>query len=225
MLISVHLAKTAGTSFAAALESHFKQRLLRDYGDYPIDTPRLKRNAMAVLNNSKVLLNGLEHVDCIHGHFLPVKYWGLARRRPATFVTWMREPVERLVSFYHFWRRNYDPTGGKALPNRVVEENWSLERFCLAPELRNYYSQFLWRFPFERFAFVGITECFEEDLDYFGRTFLGVRLPPLRENANPSQTGERYELDPEFRRRVEKYHAQDLQLYLQALARRNARTF
>ncbi len=32
----------------------------------------------------------------------------------------------------------------------MVEEEWTLERFCLEPELKNLYSQFLWGFPLKK---------------------------------------------------------------------------
>ena len=38
---------------------------------------------------------------CIHGHFLPLSYRHLARRADVRFVTWLREPIDRLLSHYH----------------------------------------------------------------------------------------------------------------------------
>ena len=49
-----------------------------------------------------------DEVACIHGHFLPVKYRIALARRPAHYVTWLRDPVERIASHYAFWRRDYD---------------------------------------------------------------------------------------------------------------------
>ena len=67
----------------------------------------------------------------------------------------MRDPVERLASHYHYWVRNYAPRSAGELHRRVVEEAWSLERFCLGPELRNVYSTFLWGFSLRRFGLSG----------------------------------------------------------------------
>ena len=81
-------------------------------------------------------------------------------------------------SHYHYWQRSYDPAAGttSSLHRRVVEESWSLRRFCLAPELRNVYTEFLWGFPSGRLDFVGITEFYAEDLRYFSREMLGNKL-------------------------------------------------
>ena len=42
-----------------------------------------------------------------------------------------------------------------------MEKGWSLERFCLGPEVRNIYSQFLYGFLLEYFSFIGTTEFYE----------------------------------------------------------------
>ena len=39
MIISVHLPKTAGKSFEAALRTRFEGALLEDYGTFPMNTP------------------------------------------------------------------------------------------------------------------------------------------------------------------------------------------
>ena len=47
-LISLHLPKTAGSSFYALVESHYGNGILRDYADFPINTPAVVRNASAL---------------------------------------------------------------------------------------------------------------------------------------------------------------------------------
>ncbi len=108
MLISVHLPKTAGSSFLAALDGHFGPGLLRDYADLPINTPVTARNASAVKACLRNLLRCPAEVRCVHGHFLPLKYLFCCRRN-VKFVTWLRDPLERVASHYFFWPRSYDP--------------------------------------------------------------------------------------------------------------------
>jgi hypothetical protein len=157
MIISLHLPKTAGTSFAYALEQHFKTRFFKDYTDFPINTPRYERNRAALQASLSYTENDFIDIDCIHGHFLPIKYLLLANKHEIIFVTWMRNPVERVLSHYFYWKRSYDPKTSPSLHRQVIEEDWSLERFCLGPELRNLYDQFLWGFPIDYFDFIGIT--------------------------------------------------------------------
>jgi hypothetical protein len=222
VLISLHLPKTAGTSFLALLETHYGDALVRDYGDRPLHCGALRRRVRAAAGGLRNALPSrrLRDAACIHGHFLPLKYARLPGRRH--FVVWLRDPVERLASHYHYWNRSYDRGDAGRLHRRVVEERWTLERFCLGPELRNIYSTFLWRFPLERFDFVGITERYDEDVHDFAARFLdreGTQPPPATVNAgHRGGVGSPWIEDPAFRARVEAHHARDVILYHRALA-------
>src|SRR5207302_9855883 len=48
MMVSVHLPKTAGKSFQAALTARFGESLLEDYRDFPMNTPEYDRNRAAL---------------------------------------------------------------------------------------------------------------------------------------------------------------------------------
>ena len=223
MLVSVHMPKTAGLSFRASLEEQFGEQFQHDYQDYPLAQAPQARREQAQRFGAQVKAADFASVGCIHGHFLPLKYLPLADKMPCTFVTWLREPVARLVSHYHYWQRSYDPAGDSTSPlhRRVVEEGWSLERFCLAPELRNIYTEFLWGFPADRLDFIGITEFFPEDLRYFSREILGnnVRAHTLNTRVDSGAP----DLDGSARATLERFHAADMALYRRALRLRGQR--
>jgi hypothetical protein len=221
------MPKTAGLSFRGSLEEHFGDRLRPDYADYPLAQPANQRREQARQWGEAAQATDFTGVECVHGHFLPLKYLPLAATRPCTFVTWLREPLARLVSHYHYWQRSYDPAAGRTSPlhRRVVEERWTLRQFCLAPELRNIYAEFLWCFPPDRLKFIGITEFYREDLRYFSQVILGNNLRPQTLNQrvdadlDPSDVG----LSAAERAKIAEFHAQDLALYQRALALRGDR--
>ena len=219
LIISVHLPRTAGTNFGKALRRHFRTRLLRDYSDFPINTPQPQRN-LAALGASLRNANGdFPNVECIHGHFLPIKYLLTMHKRQVVFVTWMRNPVERVLSHYYYWKKTYSPRSAP-LHRRVVEEDWSIERFCLGPEVRNLYCQFLWGFPLDYFDFIGVTEFYENDLAYFSQHCLGAYTRAKRLNV---RTNGAYQIDGSFRDEIEAFHQRDMDLYRKALEMRLAR--
>jgi len=223
VIISIHLPKTAGVSFSASLKEHFgPQQYLEDYNDWPINTPRLKRNSHAIkeyLSNHKRDFSG---IGCIHGHFLPLKYLGVNKRWKVEFVTWMREPVQRLVSHYHYWRRVSNPEKDPPLHRKMAEEDWSLERFCLGKEVRNIYSVFLWRFPLEKFRFIGITEYYDEDSLWFGDHLLNAKLEIKAKNVN-SNIGDKYIIEDGLYEEIIRWHRKDIMLYEEALRIREVR--
>ncbi len=169
------------------LEQRYGSTLLLDYGDLPINTPVEARHCKA---RNDALLNSCRNfgsIACIHGHFLPAKYLPLKTSGHARFVTWLRDPFDRAVSHFNFWKRSYNPTTAPTLHRRVVEEGWDLERFCFAEEMRNFYAQFLWSFPEALFDFIGITEHFADDLAFFSRTFLDT-APQTMPHLNSAPT-------------------------------------
>lgn len=221
MLISVHLPKTAGMSFGHSLQNYFGKYFLRDYSDLPINTPVFERNLRAIEDSVNNSVKKFKKVKCIHGHFLPLKYLHIGVREEVKFITWLRNPVERLASNYYFWLRAYNSKTTAPLHKRVVEENWSLERFCLSPELRNFYTQFFWGFPISRFDFIGVTEYYKEDFKLFSEKILGARLSLYIENTNDDvKEGRLYITDSSFRQEVEAYHDLDMALYRRVLETR-----
>ena len=221
------MPKTAGLSFRASLEQYFGQGFRHDYQDYPLAQPAAVRREHALEYGRTARVEDFEGIRCIHGHFLPLKYLGLADSLECRFVTWLREPVARLVSHYSYWQRSYDPAAAQtsALHRRVIEEGWSLQRFCLAPELQNVYTEFLWGFPLERLDFIGITEFYREELRYFSQTMPGNKMAPQTLNRRPGEhaPAPANGLTDRDRAEIGDFHAADLALYQQALALRRAR--
>ena len=221
------MPKTAGLSFRASLEEHFGPTFSADYRDYPLAQSPQSRRLRAQEHSDGGRPSDFGGIECIHGHFLPLKYHFLANDRKCRFVTWLRDPVARLVSHYDYWLAAYDPGADStsALHATVVEEGWTLEQFCLAPELRNIYTEFLWGFSRERLDFVGITEHFAEDLRYFSTVFLGNNLQPRHVNMGSGHDGGegKARLAPEIDEQVRRYHAADVALYRWALQLREAR--
>lgn len=224
MLISLHLPKTAGTSFLAALEQRFGANIYRDYGDRPLHHGALRRHLQCTKAALGHAVSGLaEEPACIHGHFLPLKYRYLRSSSGLTFVTWFRDPVQRIVSHYNYWRREYEAATAGTLHRKVVEEDWSLEQFALSPQLRDVYRIFLWHFPIQRFDFIGITEFFEEDLQDFSSRFLNATAAPDTRNAGPAGAGRTHAVEAELEARIRRYHARDVALYEKALEMRRQR--
>ncbi len=222
LLVSLHLPKTAGTSLAETLRAAFPApgACHVEYTDQPMQHPRWLRRWHALRRGLAGRGALAAELACIHGHFLPIKYRFAEGQRPVRYVTWLREPVERLASHYHYWIRDYDGLDpSQPMRNRVLREAWSFERFALGAELRNLYHEYLWRFDPAGFAFIGITEHYDADLECMARRFLGGTAVPAAELVNPDRP-DGYAIEPALRRRIEAHHARDVALYQWALARR-----
>ena len=220
-IISVHLPKTAGSSFRTALEQVFRKKLRKDYQGSGLNLSLLARHQRTLQQAQTIAEQGLADIQCIHGHFLPAKYLLLRDITPLTFVTWVREPIARLISHYYYWQRSYDPQTSAPHHKMVVEQEWTLEQFCLSPSFQNLYHQYLWAFPLHYFSFIGVTEFYEEDLRYFADHFLQQPLPHLAENtgALPREIP----LSQKSLENIYAFHGADITLYKEAVYQRDYR--
>ena len=140
MLISCHIPKTAGTSFGTALGEVFGDRFLWDKSCAPIIDDMNNDERVPVESVPAAWLDryerpALQGFDCVHGHFPLRKYLTLAFDLRNVFMVWLREPLQRQVSQYYYWKQLY-PHPVEKFINRVVEEEWDIERFCLHPVLQ-----------------------------------------------------------------------------------------
>lgn len=225
ILISVHLPKTAGSSFAQSLRDHYGEKLSLDYEDLPLHKNHLTRHLHASKHNLLNFFKPYDKINAIHGHFLPYKYLPLIKRRECTFITWLRDPAERIASQYYYMKRSYtkERADKQLLLKKMMDEDWSFERFCLANELQNTYTQFFWKFPIERFQFIGVVENYQSDLEYFSKNHLFSSLQEHKKNQNCNLKETSYFEETSFKKRVLEFHSKDYALYKDALNKSNNR--
>ena len=219
MIISVHIPRTAGSSFRAYLRSHQNLELKEDYGD-PILVPTWIRNTYAGAQAVKErIIPSLRHIDCLHGHFLPMKYGRYAKHPEVKFITWLRDPAERLWSQYQYCFVSDKSVDRSPFQNRVAKEQWTFERFYSHASVRNLYKKFLWRFPIEQFDFIGLVEHYTEDFNFICQTYFhdDQSLPVIS-----NQTGIT-SIDSADRQRIQELHHDDYLIYQQGKTIREER--
>jgi Sulfotransferase family len=203
MIISVHVPKSAGTSFRLVLGEVCGARIWDNYG-----TIFSREQARAELVPPGV--------NFIHGHFLADAFDDLFPK--SQLVTWVRHPVERLVSNYHHFLRTPDMRDNCC--RELHERGLSLREFADLDWMRNETSRYLANKPVGDFEFVGISERFNESILQFCETFgyrNAARFP--HDNVNPDRKSERYELSREDREHILSRNAADLEWYHQAVNR------
>jgi len=215
-IVSVHIPKTAGTSFRRILETIYGDHLV-------IDHPWRKLRPLWAQRNPADFGRGYLHaalkdVRCIHGHFNAEKYSVLPNAGfDIQLVTWLRDPIERAVSAYYFLRDKPPPEN----PERCTP--WEQKAKVL--DIQSYFeetrhwcntmSRQLAGVPISNFKFIGIVEEFDVSLQRFVRTF---DLPPIGvmpfERKNPKkQAYEKYEVSSAVRQIIEKESSKDIELY------------
>jgi hypothetical protein len=158
------------------------------------------------------------HEPVIFGHFLAGKYARFdgskfVKRPGIQYAIILREPLQRAISHYHFWKRTQ--VGGHRVWERFTRENWTLERFLLGSEHVNFQSKFVWRFPIEQFDFIGLADHYRDSLAIMSRVFpvLGG-LKYRMENRNADKPAARaYEIDHGLEEEFKRLNKMDYALY------------
>ncbi|NER01849.1 MAG: sulfotransferase family protein [Okeania sp. SIO3C4] len=165
-IISVHVPKTAGTTF--------RNLLIQVYGQEKVFNDYKKKQVSEVLSEIKS-----QNIRAIHGHFQVEKYddYFLEAKR----IIWIREPIKRLISNY--WHQVTHFEDRKITHNEVELEKEKFLNWANKPKLMNFLSHHYIKKNLEDFWFVGITEFFAEDLKEL-QIMLGW---PQIKNANKNQ--------------------------------------
>lgn len=169
LLVSIHIPKTAGTTFGAILKRHYKDKFLyvynteaipnyycigRDHEELFLNQADEKKNALPKDRLFKFIEQ--EGITCVHGHF-SLELFEDAPIYPndKKYITWVRDPYVRTYSEYlHYLRSGYH------IKN-------SQEKEMLIKDISNRMTDMI-GVDFSRFSFIGRTEHFNEDLKRFG---------------------------------------------------------
>ncbi|MCX2780158.1 sulfotransferase family 2 domain-containing protein [Microbulbifer thermotolerans] len=199
-LIFIHIPKTAGTSFRLGMDAVIgEERVCRDYGASSVETSPIVKQWVKPGGD-------LWQFGCafraagyqfLTGHFHAIRYAGLFD--VAQMVTFLRDPVQRVVSEYQHHVRNYG-----------YQE--SLETFYRQKPNINRQQRLLGGVPWVGLGFIGITERYAESVGQFNRKF-GFNVPILDKNQSRDSIAEPYRLTESQKTELERLNAEDIRLY------------
>ncbi len=187
-LISIHVPKSAGTTFQLILRQWFGRKLLVHYiKDRPDKKPKKHRI-------TQWLGGGQRPGICIHGHFNKMRGFGIDDYYPSVdqFITILRDPFETALSRYFFAKYRQTKPEIYKRPDRAADQYDSLEAFL--DGARNSLMDFLpdgitlenHRQELQRrFVYMGIAEDMPTSIARLGAR-LGFAAPPVEHhNASP----------------------------------------
>lgn len=193
-LISLHIPKTAGTSFRAALEAEYGADLTPVYGGIGVDGRACR---------------------AVHGHFSPSQFWSAGRH--AALIMWLRDPAERIASYYDFWRSS--AAHGNPNHDEFLASDMTLTEFAAWEPIRTEFeTMYIEALSPADFTFVGIAERYDEDLARLADR-LGWRTTGVAERVNVTP-GERAPLDAATRAEIERHHPVEVDWYRRFASRR-----
>ena len=216
-LISIHIPKTAGTSFRNILKEV--------YGDEAVIRLDISLKTQEVRINEQLYHeeNLPPETQVIHGHFSPAL---LIQRfvldTTPKMITWLRHPVDRVISnFYYLEKRLKEELQEEIKGLDILSKmQRKLMEYAQDEINRNRQHKFLAGVRLEDLDFVGIQEHYSEDLKSLSHLFNWPSYQEARHNV----TGGIYtQVSAQDRAEIAKLNASDIALYEEGLALRAKR--
>jgi hypothetical protein len=210
-LVSIHIPKTAGRSFLAVLKSVYDTASVAhfDRKNYPLGDRSPLEQFKSELTNDHRIVHG-------HFHYSEIKDKIVSSTR---VITWLRNPVERVISNYGFFKLRVsqlpDDEELKRRKNETLIEYASLENS------RNRMQKFTAGLDIEKFFFVGITETFAYDVRILGEMMNWPPVPVSRINDNAIFKSGLPPVTNKERALIEELNREDVELYTRVLKIRN----
>jgi Sulfotransferase family len=213
MLISIHIPKTAGTSFGHGLIARYGERMRWDPDDWPEAQGDPEALAREERHREQAALAAADYAlnyDVIHGHFTARRYRDIFAAAPV--VTFVRDPFQHAVSSFEHGLR--DPFNGHPLHRAMLDGKLGIIEFVEL--VGNQQIMYLAGQPLEALAVAGVTERYQQSLALL-EAVLGIAVPYVHTNANPAKAAAAYEIEPDLRRAIERHRAADIELYGRAV--------
>lgn len=197
---SIHVPKTAGTSFTDVLRRWYGADLSLYYE----------------CNGTIDDIGPTTRV--VHGHMQA----GVHEARH--HVTWLRDPARRVISHYFYWRITQPVVKVDPLHLQVLDGSVSLLQFAEHPEIRNLAAWYFNGLDVDDFSFVGVVE---NGLQEMGRLAWILGMPATqspRTNVTVSTEYEAYRGGGTMQRDIDairSFNDLDYELYAKAKDRMN----
>lgn len=210
-MISIHIPKTAGTSFRNTLCGVYGQESVIRL-DIGLDRDDVRINEKVY---TEIALPSATQV--VHGHF---DFSSLAKRfhpdPTVPVITWLRDPVDRVVSNYFYLAKRLAEElreEEKGL-NILSKMQRSLMEYARQEQARNRMSKFLQGMTLDQFRFVGFVEDYDQDLALLAARLGWKDYPTFRYNRTGKDTSM---VSEEELRQIREWNSEDVALYDRAL--------
>jgi hypothetical protein len=206
-LISIHIPKTAGTSFRNTLcEVYGQKEVVRlDIG--------LVRKETRIREQLYEAPDLPPETRVLHGHFsypLLVQRFDVSSALPV--ITWLRDPVDRVISnYFYLAKRLREELDEERKGLHILKKmQRSLREYALYEPSQNRMSKFLEGLSLQDLFFVGLVEHYEEDVASLARKLSWQHTPVFYHNRTGSNRPDVSEEDRAF---IRSLNAQDVALY------------
>jgi hypothetical protein len=209
-LISIHIPRTAGTSFYQVLKQVYGDNLSISLRRKDLNNPKFKGDDLSPILTP--------NIKAIHGHVYYYEVRKIHLTNNSKVICWLREPTSRVISNYRFFMHGLrNPEKNKAVyqinKHRINE---TLLEFSMREENRNRISKFLGDLSLDELFFFGIIESFNADVMSLAKKLKwpDIIIPHLN---NVPSIDISHQLDGTIVDQIKNLNNLDIELYNKAL--------
>jgi len=218
-IISIHIPKTAGKTFKKILQEIYGEKL---------SPKNLRKEFFPKKVRPKELLKNIPtEVTVIHGHLFYQHVRPLHLRDHAKIITWLRDPVERVISNYYYLMKRVREKPKHPHTDKI---EYSLIDYAEIDVVRNRMHRYLEGIDLKDLFFYGFTENFAEDIFCLSELLGWPYVPPIEKindgsqyKNNPDCTTK--EVTEEMNAKIRDLNKLDMELYERARALKSRQTY
>ncbi|MBS4056677.1 MAG: sulfotransferase family protein [Bacteroidetes bacterium] len=210
-LISLHIAKTAGTAFFGLLGREYGSQLDHRFKRIHYFPDGIERQLDSADFASETTV--------VHGHLYFSHISRIYQQNQPRLICWLRQPVDRVISNYYFMHRAIN---GRPDHPHAFKKNYSLMDYA-EDSIHNKMCTYLEGISLEKLDFVGFQENFQQDVIALAK-LLNWEKPLLIEAVNqrsyendnifyPTSFGQ---ITQEMRSEIARINALDMALFAEA---------
>jgi hypothetical protein len=195
-IVYVHFPKAGGSSLQVQFMKFLGDKVVLDYDHHPHDPAGMET---ADFPDGKTL---------VMGHFRAQRY----ASANAFWMTFLRHPVDNLISIYFFWKVLPETPG---LHARFLREQPSILEFAMYPGFKALMSEtYFGGFDMNRFDFIGFYENRDSDIPRLAKA-LNLPLEAAVHENRTRESGERLEVESDLsvQRKLTDLLAEDIAFY------------
>lgn len=153
-------------------------------------------------------------IEIIAGHFRSFKYDDIFPDVPK--ITFLRDPVERMISQFYFHKRSKFPTPRAWWVDEVRKGKMDIVEY--AKYESNVLSHYVSKEQLPTFGLIGLQERFEESMELFFQKYnQGRRIIADPYNKNLERKGPLYDLSDDVKKKLREAHEEDYEVYDKAV--------